>query len=142
MWWFNKHLHLTWLFYMIVACLVFWLFEMVFIVSSAASGNISQIPGNIEQAVPIVLTVAFIWLIIIPIPINLWVLHHKNRKWTWIFLSLYALLWFPLILSNKNDKPEQIVSIAPGIRVVQPTRNEPTVSHSKQSQTSVNKGQM
>jgi hypothetical protein len=90
--WFKKHLHLTWLFYMIVSLPVVGLVLMfIFGLDGRTAGSIG----------------AYMWLMLTPFPVNLWILHQKKRSWAWSLFTLWTLCWFPLVIGNKN--PDRII---------------------------------
>lgn len=84
--WFNKHLHLTWLIYMIVSIFILGIVLGLFF-DYRTAGRIGGL----------------MWMTVIPFPINLWMLKQKGRSWAWAIFTFWALGWFPLLVGNKND---------------------------------------
>jgi hypothetical protein len=90
--WFKKHLHLTWLFYMIVSFFVVVLiFYLIMPTNSSGIGTVAT----------------YIWLMLTPFPVNIWMLRQKNRSWAWSLFGLWILCWIPLLIGNKN--PNRII---------------------------------
>src|SRR5574343_2024274 len=90
--WFKRHLHLTWLFYMMVS-----FFVDIAIMYLLMPNNPSAV-GSIT---------AYLWLMITPFPINIWMLRQKHRNWAWSLFGLWTFCWFPLLIGNRN--PNRII---------------------------------
>ena len=104
--WCKKHLHLTWLFYMIATLpLIGIILMFVFGLNGRTAGSVG----------------AYIWLMLTPFVVNIWMLRQKNRSWAWSLFGLWTLCWVPLLIGNKN--PNRII--------------KKSIFDSAQSQTSV-----
>jgi hypothetical protein len=87
--WFEKHLHLTWLFYMIAS---------LFIDTGIFYALMPDNPSGVGKIA------AYVWMMLTPFVVDIWLLRHKNRSWAWSLFTLWALSWIPLLLKNKSGE--------------------------------------
>ena len=94
--WFNKHLHLTWLIYM-VAVFILLIPVLGLFFDYRTAGRLGGL----------------LWMTFLVIPIDLWLLKRKGRSWLWALSCLWAVGWFPLLLGNKNDSLHRRSALQP-----------------------------
>jgi hypothetical protein len=85
--WFNRHLNLSWLMYMVATMLV--LSYPCYLITGSWT-----VAGNI---------VGTLLGTLFAIPVNMWVLKRKRRDYGWLILILIGGFWIPLVLTNKTE---------------------------------------
>jgi len=107
--WFKEHLHLTWLFYMVVSFFIdMSIMYLLIPTNPSAIGNIA----------------AYVWLMLTPFPVNIWMLRQKHRNWAWSLFGLWERYKLVYIYDPIHDVCIwvcQNTSGAVGICVIQPS---------------------